>query len=322
MTARWGMSIPFHDVPLHRQGEVARELEGLGYTDLWTEEGMGNDAFTPLAIAAAVTTTVRLGTAIVPVFTRGPALLAQSAATMAASAPGRFVLGLGSSSDILVGQWNDIPFDRPWSRTRDMVRFLRQALAGGRVDEDYDTFSVHGFRAFHVPDPPVPILVAGLRGRMLSLAGTEADGAVLTLLGAEDVTRVAPIVHGDRGQNSGKEIVARILVAPTEDADRARAAGRRLLAAYLNVPVYRAFHEWLGHTELELTWKLWSEGERQRALEAIPDHVVDALVVHGSPEAQREHLQRFADNGVTTPLVMMLSVGVDPLQAMRDLAPR
>lgn len=319
MTTRWGMTIPLEGVPLHQQAEVARELEGLGYTDLWTAEGMGPDGFTPLAVAAAVTSTVHLGTAIAPVFTRGPALLAQTAATMAATAPGRFTLGLGASSNVIVEQWNGIPYDKPLSRSRDVLRFLRKALAGERVDEQYDTFAVRGYRSGVPLDEPPRLLLAGLRDKMLALAGEEADGAVLNWLSAEDVAHVVPAVH--KG-GPGKEVVARILVAPTDDAEKARGVARRLVATYLNVPVYRQFHVALGRDDLEPMWKLWADGDRAAAVEAVPDHVVDALVVHGTPEECREHIQRYVDHGVTVPVAALLPVGVDPLQACRDLAPR
>jgi probable F420-dependent oxidoreductase len=313
------MTVPLEGPPLAQQADVARELEGLGYTDLWTAEGMGADGFTPLAVAAAVTSTVHLGMAVAPAFTRGPALLAQTAATLAATVPGRFTLGIGASSDVIVRQWNGIPYERPLSRCRDLLRFLRAALAGEQIDQQYDTFEVHGFRLGVVPDPPPRLLLAGLRDKMLGLAGAEADGAVLNWLSADDVARVVPQVHAG---GPGKDVVARILVAPTADADQARAVGRRLITAYLNVPVYRAFHAALGRDELEPMWKLWADGNRRAALDAVPDRVVDELVVHGSPEECREHLRRFVHCGVTVPVMHLLPVGVDPLQACRDLAPR
>ncbi|NYG59885.1 putative F420-dependent oxidoreductase [Nocardioides daedukensis] len=318
MTSRYGMTIPLDDVPLSAVPYAARELEDLGYTDLWTAEGMGADGFTPLAAALGVTSSVHLGVAIAPVFTRGPALLAQTAATMAAMAPGRFTLGLGASSNVIVEKWNSIPFDKPLSRSRDMLRFLRAALEGQRVDEEFATFTVQGFRAGVVPEVPPKLLLAGLRGKMLDLAGSHADGAVLNWLSAEDVGRVVPAVtaHG-----ADKEIVCRILVAPTADADLARGVARRLIATYLNVPVYRAFHADLGRDELEPMWKLWADGDRAAAVEAIPDHVVDELVVHGSPGACREHIGRYVEHGVTVPVASLLPVGVDPLEACRALAP-
>ena len=96
---------------------------------------------------------------------------------------------------------------------------------------------------------PVPILVAALREGMLRLAGREGDGAIINWLSADDVATVAPIVH-EAGDGDAKEIVARIFVAPTDDADTVRGMGRFAIAAYLNVPVYAAFHEWLGRGEL------------------------------------------------------------------------
>lgn len=319
-THRWGTTIPLEGVPLPEQADVCRELEALGYTDLWTAEGIGTDGFTPLAVAAAATSEAHLGIAIASAFTRGPALLAQTAATLAATAPGRFTLGIGASSNVLVEQWNGIDFDRPLSRTRDLVRFLRTALSGERVEASYDTFAVRGVRidvAGHAPPPG--IVVAGLRGKMLALAGEEADGAVINWLSAADVARVAPIVTAP----GPREIIARVLVAPTDDAEVARAIGRRLIATYLNVPVYRAFHEWLGRDDLAPMWKLWSEGERREAAASIPDHVVDELVLHGAPDEIRAGLQAYVDHGVTVPVSMLLPVpGVDPRRAARDLTPR
>jgi probable F420-dependent oxidoreductase len=313
------MTIPLEEVSLTRQAEVARELEDLGYTDLWTAEGMGADGFTPLAVAAAVTISVHLGIAVAPAFTRGPALLAQTAATLAATVPGRFTLGIGASSHVIVQQWNDIVYDKPLSRCRDLLRFLRPALAGERIDREFDTFTVRGFTAGVVPDPAPRLLLAGLRDRMLRLAGEEADGAVLNWLSVEDVARVVPTVHQG---GAAKDVVARVLVAPTADAERARAIGRRMITTYLNVPVYRAFHTALGRDELAPMWRLWDEGDRRGASEAVPDHVVDELVVHGSPEECRAHIERFADAGVTVPVAHLLPVGADPVQACRDLAPR
>ncbi len=312
----YGMTIPFDGVPLAEHRPWLEELEDLGYTDAWSAEADGTDAFTPLALAAAWTSSLRLGTAIVPAFTRGPALLAQSAAALAEAAPGRFAIGIGTSSDVIVERWNGIPFQEPYKRTRDMVRFLKMALAGEKVDAEFDTFKVKGFKLGRPPAVIPPILVAALRPGMLHLAGREADGAVINWLGAEDVPKVVAEV------GPGKEVVARIFVCPSEDASTVRTIGRRLVAAYLNVPVYAAFHEWLGRGPLlEGMWKAWKAGDRKLALEEIPDEVVDALIIHGSPAEVRATVKRYMDNGVTTPALAVIPIGVELRQAIRDLAP-
>jgi probable F420-dependent oxidoreductase len=315
------MTIPFDRVPLHEQRDWMLELVDLGYTDVWSAEADGADAFTPLALVSQWAPSLRLGTAIVPAFTRGPATMAQCVASLAQAAPGRFVFGIGTSSDVIVERWNGIPFDEPYKRVRDMVRFLRVALTGEKVKESYDTFSIKGFRLGVVPEQPVPILIAALREGMLRLAGREGDGAIINWLSADDVATVAPIV---REFGADKEVVARIFVAPGVDAESARGFGKFAIAAYLNVPVYAKFHEWLGRgDELGGMWAKWNEGDRQGALGEIPDSLVDELVVHGPPEACREQVQRYVENGVSTPALAILPFpGVDQRQAIRDMAPR
>jgi probable F420-dependent oxidoreductase len=314
---RYGMTVPFDGVPLGEQREWFEELVDLGYTDAWSSEANGTDAFTPLALASVWAPALRLGCAIVPAYTRGPGLMAMSVASMAEAAPGRFAFGIGTSSDVIVERWNSVPFDEPYKKTRDMVRFLKAALTGEKIDEQYDTFKVKGFRLGRKPEVIPPILVAALRPGMLKLAGREGDGAIINWLSADDVKTVAPLV------GEGKEIVARIFVCPSEDADTVRNFGRFAIAAYLNVPVYAAFHEWLGRSDaLQPMWDAWKAGDRKAATAAIPDSVVDALIVHGSPDACRDHIQRYIDNGVTTAALAVMPFGVDQRQAIRDLAPR
>jgi probable F420-dependent oxidoreductase len=315
----YGITIPFDGLPLPGQRDLVTGLADLGYTDVWSSEAGGADAFTPLALASVWAPTLRLGTGIAPVFTRGPATLAQCAATLAAAAPGRFTLGIGASSDVIVERWNGVAFDRPYQRVRDTARFLRAALGGAKVTERYESFAVDGFRLQLVPEQPPPLLIAALRPGMLRLAGRESDGAVVTWLSAGDVRTVAPYVHE---AGPGRQVVARIYVAATGDAEAGRAIARRAIAAYLTVPVYRAFHEWLGRGErLAAMWRAWAAGDRRGALAAIPDDVVDELVVHGPPEHCREQVRRYVEAGVTTPVVGLLPTGGDVGEAVRALAP-
>ena len=132
LPVRPGMTVPLPG-PLHTHRDKLAELADLGYTDIWSAEADGADAFTPLALAAAWEPRLRLGTAIVPAYTRSPACLAQSVATLADAAPGRFAIGIGSSSNVIVERWNGVPFVEPYKKVRDVVRFLRDALSGEKV---------------------------------------------------------------------------------------------------------------------------------------------------------------------------------------------
>jgi probable F420-dependent oxidoreductase len=314
---RYGITVPFDGVPLHEHRQWFEELDALGYTDLWSSEVDGNDGFTPLALAAAWTPSLQLGVAIAPAFTRGPALLAQTVAAMAEAAPGRFAFGLGASSDVIVEQWNGLEYVDPYGRTRDTLRFLRLALSGQKVDQTYPTFHVHGFRLSRPVEQLPPLYLAALRPGMLRLAGREADGAILNWLSADDVTRAVAEV------GPGKEIVARIFVLPNPDPVVARAHGRRLIAAYLNVRAYAEFHRWLGRApQLEGMWSAWKAGDRKAALAAIPDDVVDELVVHGTPDACRDHVARYVANGITIPVLHVYRTEMDLAEVVRGLAPR
>ncbi|SCE86426.1 probable F420-dependent oxidoreductase, Rv3093c family [Micromonospora haikouensis] len=304
MTNRWGMTVPLGGLPLADHAAAYATLHRAGFTDVWSSEVNGADAFTPLALAAAWQPELRLGTAIAPAFTRGPGLLAMSAAALAETAPGRFALGIGASSPVVVGDWNAVAFDEPFKRTRDVLRFLRAALAGQTVDGAYDTFAVRRFTLERPPAVPPPLLLAALRPGMLRLAAAEADGVILNWLAAEDVpTAVAEL----GGRPDGFEVVARIFVCPTSDAGHARALGRRLITTYLTVPAYAAFHRWLGRAELlDPVWRAWAAGDRRGAAAAVPDEVVDALVLHGSPEQCRDQVRRYADAGVDVPVLALL----------------
>ena len=316
--ARWGLTLPLAGLALPAHREIVERLDQLGFTDAWSAEMNGVDAFTPLALAAGWSDRLRLGTAIACLYTRGPALLAMNAATLAGLAPGRFVLGIGTSSQVIVEQWNGIELAKPYQRARDTLRFLRSALAGEKVSEQYETFGVHGFRLEGPPAEPPGLALAALRPGMLRLAAAEADAAITNWVAPADVPRIREVTGDDC------ELVARIFVCPTADAALARQVGRRLIAAYLTVPVYAAFQAWLGRGEvLKPMQDAWAAGDRKGALAAIPDALVDDLVVHGEPEACREQIAAYPDQGLDTPVVAIVPVpGVEPAAMVPRLAPR
>ncbi|MEY2610147.1 MAG: hypothetical protein RLZZ128_796 [Actinomycetota bacterium] len=295
---------------LHSHRERLSELADMGYSDIWSAESDGADGFTPLAMAAAWEPRLRLGTAIIPAYTRSPACFAQSVASLADAAPGRFAIGIGSSSNVIVERWNGIPFVEPYKKVRDVVRFLNDALSGEKVAKKYDTFEVNGFKLGVRPEQKPKILVAALREGMLKLAGRESDGAIINWLSPTDVSKVAAVVREAAGGQE-REIVARIFVCPSENTEVVRAAGRFAIAAYLNVPVYADFHRWLGRGDLlKDMWDHWKAGDRKAALAAIPDEVVDDILIHGSAAHCRAKIDEYFANGVTTSSLAIL--GLDP----------
>jgi probable F420-dependent oxidoreductase len=316
---RHGITAPLPG-PLHLQRDRHIQIADQGWSDLWSAEADGADAFTPLAMAAAWEPRLRLGTAIVPAYTRAPALLAQTVATMAAAAPGRFMLGIGSSSNVIVERWNGLSFDQPYQRVRDTVRFLRSALTGEKMTGEWTGFRTSGFKLGMVPEVQPKIMVAALREGMLKMAGREGDGVIINWLSATDVLRVAPIVTAE---NPDAEVVARLFVCPSTDADAVRAAGRFAIAAYLNVPVYAEFHRWMGRGDaLAGMWEAWQAGDRKAALAAISDDTVDELIVHGDIATCRAKIDSYIANGVTTTSIALLPLApFDHWDAIAGLSP-
>ena len=331
---RWGFTFPFDGLPLAQHREALQEAEHLGYTDAWSYEVDGVDCFTPLALAAAWTEKLRLGTAIANVYTRAPLALAISAMGLAEAAPGRFALGIGAGSSVIVEQWGGVPFEAPFRKVRDTAAMLRQMLSGEKVVAELETVRSNGFRLSRgsLAEAP-PIYIAALRAGMLRLAGAEADGVIINWLGAGDVPRV--VAEARRGAvKAGRDpekidVVARIFVCMSEDTGFVDFLGRRSIAAYLNVPVYAQFHEWLGRSaELSPMWDAWRAGDRKAATAAIPRPVIDDLLVHGDAETCRRKVQAYVDNGVTTPVLNFLPTTIDAkeraaqsLAMLRALAP-
>lgn len=294
---RWGLTLPFAGVPLAAHEPLVRRAEAAGYDDLWSSDTTGPDGFTPLALAAAWTSRMRLGTGVVNPFTRGPAVLAQHAAALADASGGRFVLGLGSSSDVIVERWNEVPFDKPLSRMRSVVPVLREVLAGGR--------GPGGFKLETPPAEPVPIVIAALRDRMLRLAGELGDGTFVNFLPLSAVEHVVACVP------ESTEIICRFFCVPGLEV------ARFMFAAYATVPVYEAFFRGLGYGEqIDPMVRAWRDGDRKLALERAPEDLLREIFVLGSPGEMKERLHEFAARGITT--LVLTPIGADLID---ELAP-
>jgi probable F420-dependent oxidoreductase len=285
---------------------LVRRAEAAGYDDLWTGETNGADGFTPLGLAAAWTSRMRLGTGVVNPYTRGPAVLAQHAAALADASGGRFVLGLGASSNVIVERWNEVPFEKPLTKLRETVPVLREVLAGGR--------GPGGFKLEVPPAQPVPIALAALRDRMLRLGGELADGTFTNFLpisAAEHV--VARVRGGEAAAGRGEtEVICRFFCIPGDGIDMARF----MFAAYGTVPVYEAFFRGLGWGEaIDPMVAAWRGGDRKAAVAAVPEELVREIFVFGDPAAMRARLGEYAARGITTLVLTPLA----PPDALGDL---
>jgi len=307
---RWGLTLPLPGISLAAHREHVIAAEAAGYTDLWSGETAGPDGFTPLALSAAWTERMRLGTGIVGVFQRGPALLAQEAAALASASDGRFVLGIGSSSDRIVEGWNGIPFERPLSKVRETLDFLDQALAGERT--------ATGFKLEAPPAAPLPIVLAALRGKMLELALERAAGAFTNFLPLSGLPKVAAQLQG---APDGFELLCRFFCIPGE-REQVEPLARFMFSSYITVPVYTAFYRWLGYGEqIEPMVTAWEAGDRQAAAAAAPWELIEEMFVFGPPEQMRERLAAFVAGGITLPILTPIVTPDKLAQTIAALAP-
>lgn len=317
MQTRLGFTPPLLGFSVRRSAELAREAEDLGYTDAWTAETSGPDAFSVAAAVAMTTTQMRLGCAVVPVYTRPPALLAMSAVAVQQASEGRFCLGVGASSPVIVGGWMGQRFERPLVRTRETIETVRAALTGDKVKFHGETLSVAGFRLEAPPEHPIPVFLAALGPKMLEVANEMADGVAL-YLATEEGIRIARKACPD------KEIVERVMCIPDEPVDEVRNFVRWLITPYLAVPAYNNFVAQQGYDDVaSKLLEAWSSGDRNGALEAIPDELIDKLVLIGPAGECKERIRGLREAGLGTPILMFVSTqGPEAVEkAFRAMAP-
>jgi alkanesulfonate monooxygenase SsuD/methylene tetrahydromethanopterin reductase-like flavin-dependent oxidoreductase (luciferase family) len=259
---------------------------------------------------------MRLATGIVNPFTRGPAVLAQTAAALQEASEGRFVLGLGSSSDVVVERFNDGTFAKPLSKVREAVQRLRPVLAAPPEK---------GFGGLRLERPvtdTVPIVLAALRARMLGLAGELADGVFTNFLPVSG-TELVLAAYRDGAVAAGRdpgEFVCRFLVLP---GDEGLELARMMFVNYGSVPVYTEFFRWLGWGErLDPMVEAYRAGDRKRALELAPDELISEIYVTGSIAQIRERLAEFVAGGITTVVLAPLCAPEQLPELLEALAPR
>jgi probable F420-dependent oxidoreductase len=303
--SRWALSLELPGLSLAEHKQLLPFAESVGYTDSWSEETAGHDGFSPLLMAAEWTTQMRLGTAVVNVFTRGPAVLSQHASALSDISGDRFCLGIGSSSDVIVERWNGMRFTKPRTRVRETISFLRSALEGERA----------GAGRFKLTSPPktrVPIFVAALRERMLETAGELGDGAIVNFLPRSAVKDVLSYVQ--RGEElAGKapkstEVVCRFFCIQG-DKESALALAQRMFCAYATVPVYEQFFRWLGYgDQIDPLVNAWRSGDRAGAVQLAPRELVEDIFILGEASAQRAQLEAFVQDGITCPVILPVPI--------------
>jgi probable F420-dependent oxidoreductase len=314
---RLGITIPLDGFQNPHFADLVRHAERAGFTDAWSYETFQGDAFVPVAAAAVVSDKMRLGTAIVPVFTRPAALIAISSATVQRISGGRFILGVGISTPTIVEQWMGIPYKMPVTRLRETVDALRSIFSGEKVTTTGKTVHINGFRLSGPVEPAPPIYVGAQGALMLRTAGEIGDGVIVNYITPETF---APLLEHIRegARSAGKptdniDIACRIQVAVDPEEDVVRENLRRELTAYVTVPQYNKYFREIGYeNEARIAIEAWNGGDRKKALQSIPQKMVEEIYVLGSPARIAQRLRDFERAGITTSTLQFTSFAPDP----------
>jgi probable F420-dependent oxidoreductase len=321
---RLAISLPLPFFPPRACVELARTAEReWGYDAIWLAETNGPDSMSLAGALALATERATLGTAIVPVYNRTPAVLAMTAATLAGLSGDRFVLGLGSSSHAIVQDWNGVPFERPLLRVRETVAVVRQALAGGKTGFAGETVRSRGLRLGFAPKRPVPIYLAALRERMLELAGEIGDGLIVNLFPVTAMPRILAAFRrgaARAGRDASRaEVVCRFQVAVTDDVAAARNLIRLAFAGYVAQPVYNAYFRWCGfEAEAAAVAEAFARGDRAASSAAMTDAMIDRIAILGPAARCREQIAGFVAAGVTTPVISPLATDAAGVRAVLE----
>jgi probable F420-dependent oxidoreductase len=321
---RLGITIPLDGFQNRHFVELLQHAEKLGFADAWSYETLAGDAFTPVAAAAATTERIRLGTAIVPVFTRPAALIALSATAVQQLSGGRFVLGVGISTPTIVEQWMGLPYRLPLTRLRETVAAVRAAFSGQRVTTSGKTVTINGFRLGAPPETPPPIYVGAQGELMLQTAGEIGDGVIVNYITPETFPRMLNEIHRGAHQ-AGKstdslDIACRILVAVDDEQEIVRENLRRELTAYLTVPQYNRFFQWIGYgDEARAALEAWNSGDRRKALSLVPDYMIESIFVFGAAEQIIRRLRDYEQARITTTALQFTSFHPHPEKKRRRI---
>ena len=285
--------------------------EANGYDDAWFADAGAPDALTLSAGLAAHTQTLRIGVAVTPVFTRTPAVLAATANTLGQLLPGRFVMGLGSSSQTMMENWHGQTFDKPLTRVRNTAALVRSMLRGEKTKFDLDGLRSQGYSQEAMENPP-PIYIAALRSKMIEMAAEVGDGVILNLWPRRALPKMMDHIKtgAERGGKDWRtlEVVNRAMVLVTDDKSAARDLFRAAFAPYYATPVYNAFLTWSGFADAAQTISEgWAARDRAKTGGALTDAMIDEIAVIGSADECRARLLADMATGIDTQIIAPLA---------------
>lgn len=274
---------------------------------VWVPESWGRESFATLGAVSQVTKRVRLGTSIVSIFSRTPATVAMGAVTLDMLSGNRAVIGLGSSTEAIVENWHGARFEKPASRMREFVECLNLMTSGERVNYAGDFFRASNFKLLNPPlRKHVPVLMAAVNKKMVSLACELADGVILYLRPLDELKKTVQEIRQATLGKKFETALSLICAVSDSEPEKARRRAAKTLAFYVAVgKYYSKFLEENGFaSEVEKIKQEYGKSS-DAAADAVTGRMLDALAVCGSREDCRKALSKFVEAGVTLPILQV-----------------
>jgi len=275
---------------------------------LWIPESWGRESFATLGAMSQVTKRVRLGTSIISIYARTPATVAMGATTLDMLSGNRTVIGLGTSTEAIVENWHGLRFEKPASRMKEYVECLRLMTSGKRVEYSGQFFKVNNFKILHQPQRErVPIFMAAINKKMVSLASEIADGVLLYLRPIDELKKTASELKKNARERNFEIAMSFICAVSDKEPDKARERAAKTVAFYVSVGKYYAkfLSENGFQAEVENIRSAYGKGGADAAAKLVPDNMLDSLAICGSREECRKSLTRFLDVGITLPIMQV-----------------
>lgn len=302
---RLELAVSGRDLP--QQAKLIAHAEQRGMTGVWVSEVNGADAITQVASAISATRTARVGTAIIPIQTRDPLLMAMTAQSLSDLSGGRFVLGVGTSTNVIVHDWHGREWGKPIADTREFVSLFRTLMSGERVSAE-GAFPMKRASLARASQSGVPLFLAALNDGMLRLAAQIADGVILNFVSTRQVQHAVDLVRSVRaeaGLTSPFEVAVFFRATVTDDPAPSLPRYQQEMLTYLMSPVYQKFFSADGWGDLcQSTAKLWTGGEREAALAGIPLKFITERALVGPAAALKAQLDGYAEAGMDTAFIL------------------
>ena len=290
---------------------------------LWVPESWGREAFASLGAISQITSRVRIGTSVVSIFARTPATVAMAATTLDLLSNNRTIIGLGVSTEAIVEKWHGIKFSKPLERIQEYVECIRQMITGEKVNYSGTYYNIQNFKLLYKPPRrSIPIFMAALNKKMISLSCVIADGVLLYLRPLEELKSTVLNIKSAIKKRDGKFEIACAFIGAlsNKEPEKARQRAAKTLAFYIAVGKY--YNEFLSKNGFSLEVRVITEAYKLDGLEAaskcISEDMLDSLTISGNSEQCVHAMQRFSSCGISLPIIQINPVG-DPETSFREM---